>query len=165
MIKEKVLVALNEQMNAELFSSYQYLAMAAFFEEESLSGFAAWMRMQSQEEYNHAMKIFDYIHQVSGKATLTEIKAPKTEWKTPLDVFADTYEHEEKVTKSIYELVDLSISEKDHATNTFLQWFVTEQVEEEATALKILDKIKMVGDNKSGLFLLDREMGQRAAAQ
>ena len=163
MIKDKVLKALDKQINMELNSSYIYLAMSSFFYEENLNGFASWFRIQSGEEYGHAMKIFDYIHQANANVNLLQIDGPKSGWKTALDVFEDTYKHEQKVTASIYNLVDLAIAEKDHATNNFLQWFVSEQVEEEDTALTILEKVKLVGDNKSGLFLLDRELGQRAA--
>ncbi len=165
MIKEKVLKVLNKQINMELDSSYIYLAMSSFFYEENLNGFAAWFRIQSGEEYGHAMKIFDYIHQANANVSLLKIEQPKSEWKTALDVFKDTYKHEQEVTASIYNIVDLAITEKDHATNNFLQWFVSEQVEEESTALTILEKIRLVGDNKNGLFLLDRELGQRAAAK
>ena len=163
MVKEKVQNSLNEQLNAELYSSYEYLAMAAYFESENLSGFSRWMRLQSQEEYGHAMKFYDYILQAGGKIDLTQIAAPKVGWTSAEEVFKDTFKHEQKVTKSIYTLVDLANTEKDHATSIFLQWFVTEQVEEEATALKILDRIKLVSDNKSGLLFLDHELGQRAA--
>jgi ferritin len=162
MIKEKVLKALDKQINMELNSSYIYLAMSSFFYEENLNGFAIWFRIQSEEEYGHAMKIFDYIHQANANVNLLNIDQPKSDWKTAIDVFEDTYKHEQKVTASIYSLVDLAIAEKDHATNNFLQWFVSEQVEEESTALTILEKVKLVGDNKNGLFLLDRELGQRA---
>ncbi len=162
MIKEKMLKALNKQLNEELYSSYAYLAMAAYFEAENLSGFASWMRLQSQEETSHAMKIFDYIHQVNGKVTLQKIDVPKLTWKTPLEVFQDMLKQEQHVTKSIDDLVETSMTEKDYATNNFLQWFVSEQVEEEATSIKFLERMKLVGDNKNGLFLLDREMGMRA---
>lgn len=162
-MNEKVQKSLNEQLNAELYSSYEYLAMAAYFESENLSGFAKWMSLQSQEEYGHAMKFYNYLLQASGKINLTQIDAPKVGWTSAEDVFKETFKHEQKVTKSIYALVDLAMAEKDHATNIFLQWFVTEQVEEEATALKILDRIKLVADNKSGLLFLDHELGQRAA--
>ena len=165
MLKEKVQKSLNQQLNAELYSSYEYLAMSAYFESENLSGFATWMRAQSQEEYGHAMKFYNYLLEAQGEINLTQINAPKVGWKSAEEVFRDTFEHEQKVTKSIYDLVDLAIAEKDHATNIFLHWFVTEQVEEESTALKILDKIKLVGDNKSGLLLLDHELGGRAAAK
>ncbi len=162
MIKEKVQKALNKQLNEELFSSYAYLAMAAYFESENLSGFASWFRLQSQEENSHAMKFFDYIHQINGKVTLQKIDVPRLTWKTPLEVFQDMLKQEQTVSKSIDELFELSLGEKDYATNNFLQWFISEQVEEEATAIKLLERMKLVGDNRNGLFLLDREMGMRA---
>ncbi len=165
MIKDKVLKALNEQINMEMNSSYIYLAMSSYFYEENLNGFAAWFRIQSQEEFTHAMKIFDYIHQANANVNLLTIEEPKTEWKSALEIFKDTYKHEQEVTASIYNLVDLTITTKDHAAHNFLQWFVSEQVEEESTVLNILEKIKLIGDNKNGLFLLDRELGQRAAAK
>jgi ferritin len=165
MIKDKVLKALNGQIKMEMDSSYLYLAMSSFFSEDNLNGFASWFRMQSREEYMHAMKIFDYIHQANAKLKLLQIEEPKVEWKTALDAFKDTYKHEQEVTASIYSIVDLTIAEKDHATNNFIQWFVSEQVEEESTSLTILEKIKLVGDNKNGLFLLDRELGMRARAK
>ncbi|HEY6907389.1 MAG TPA: ferritin [Ignavibacteriaceae bacterium] len=162
MLKDKIEKALNAQMNFEISSSYLYLAMAAYFECENFNGFANWMKVQSSEEYGHAMKIYSYINQRSGRIILDKIDTPKSEWKNTSDVFSDTLKHEQKVTGAIDKLVDLAISEKDHATNTFLQWFVTEQVEEEATVVGIIDKLKFIGDNKNGLFLLDREMGMRA---
>lgn len=163
MIKEKTEKALNKQLNEELFSSYLYLAMSAWFESENLSGFGKWMRIQSQEEYTHAMKIFDYILQLDGKIKLEKIEHPKLEWKSPLDVFQDTYNHEVKISASIHEIVDGAYTDKDFATVNFLGWFITEQVEEESTAMRILEKVKLVGDNRNGLFLLDREMGFRAS--
>ena len=162
MISDKIIDALNHQLNSELFSSYKYLAMAAYLENENLSGFSHWMKVQSQEEYGHAMKFYGYILQVSAKVKLQRIEAAKGSWKSVKDVFEETLKHEQEVTKSIYDIVDLTAAEKDHATNIFLHWFVNEQVEEESTAGKILEKIKLVGDAKSGLFLLDREMGMRA---
>ena len=163
MLKDKIQKALNVQMNLELSSSYLYLSMAAYFESENLNGFSHWMKVQSGEEYGHAMKIYGYINQRNGRVNLSKIDAPKSEWKDAAEVFTETLKHEEKVTKSIDDIVDLTITEKDHATNTYLQWFVTEQVEEEATVMNIIDKFKMIGDNKNGLFLLDRELGMRAA--
>ncbi len=163
MLNEKIQKLLNQQLNAELYSSYKYLAMAAYFESVSFGGFARWMQLQSKEEYGHAMKLYHYICQAGGTVNFIQIDAPKTGWNSAKEVFDDTYKHEQKVTKSIYELVDQTIEEKDHATNIFLQWFVTEQVEEESTALKILDRLKLIGDNTSGLFYLDHELGQRAA--
>ncbi len=155
--------AFNEQLNAELFSSYLYLSMAAHFESQNLKGMAHWMRMQAQEENMHGMKFFDFINERGGKVTLAKIKEPKTEWSSPLDVFEDTCAHESKVTGLINGLVDLSLSEKDHASNGFLQWFVTEQVEEEATAQEIRDKLKLIGDSPVVLFMIDQELGQRPA--
>jgi len=163
MLKDKIQKALNAQMNLELSSSYLYLSMAAYFESENLNGFAHWMKVQSGEEYGHAMKIYSYINQRNGRVNLSKIDTPQSEWKDASEIFSDTLKHEQKVTQAIDDIVDLAITEKDHATNTYLQWFVTEQVEEEATAINILDKIKMVGENRNGLFLLDRELGMRAA--
>lgn len=163
MLKDKIQKALNAQMNLEMASSYLYLSMAAYFEGENFSGFAHWMKIQSSEEYGHAMKIFSYIHQRNGKVNLMKIDAPKSEWKDATEVFSETLKHEQKVTKEIGNLVELTHTEKDYATQAFLQWFVTEQVEEEATAINILDKFNMIGDNRNGLFLLDRELGMRAA--
>ena len=170
MLKEKIQKALNQQVNAELYSSYLYLAMAAYFESINLKGFANWMRVQTQEELVHAMKFYDFIIERGGKAVLSSIEGPPTEWASPLAVFEQAYEHEQKVTGLINNLVDLSIAEQDHATNNFLQWFVAEQVEEEASADEVVQKIKLMGDASGGLFMLDRELAQRvftppAAAQ
>ena len=165
MIAEKIQNALNKQLNAEFYSSYFYLSMSAYFESKDLMGFAQWFRVQANEEYAHAMKIFDYIYQIGGSVKLMEIKGPKTDWNTFLEVFQDTYEHEQNVTKSINEILDLAYKEKDHATVNFLQWFVSEQVEEEATAQQNVKKMEMIGDSKAGLFMLDRELGSRVAQQ
>ena len=161
MLKEKIQKALNKQVNAELYSSYLYLAMAAYFETINLKGFANWMRVQTQEELVHAMKFYDFIIERGGKAVLSSIEGPRTEWPSPLAVFEHAYEHEQKVTGLINTLVDLSIAEQDHATNNFLQWFVAEQVEEEASADEVVQKIKLMGDASGGLFMLDSELGQR----
>jgi len=161
MIKPKILNILNKQINEELYSSYLYLSMSNYFSSLNLDGFAKWMRMQSQEEYGHGMKIYDYILQRNGKATLVKIETPKAVWKSPLEVFQETLKHEQHISACIHNIVNLAIQEKDHPTTNFFQWFVGEQVEEEANAANILEKMKMVGDNKSGLFMLDREMGQR----
>lgn len=161
MINPKMEEALNLQINKEIYSSYLYLSMSAFLERQSLNGFANWMKIQSQEEYVHAMKFYAYLLQKGGKITLLEINQPKTDWKSVLEVFEDTYTHEQTVTESIDNLVNLAFDVRDHATNSFLQWFVNEQVEEEANATKILDELRMVADNKTGLFMIDREMAQR----
>jgi len=161
MLKKSVEKALNYQVNAELYSAYMYFSMEAYFQSKNLSGFANWMRCQTQEEMFHAMKIYDFVHERGGKITLTGIDNPPTDWKSPLDVLQETYKHEQKVTDLINKLVDLSIKESDHATNTFLQWFVTEQVEEEAAADDIIQQLKLIGKDGSGLFMIDRELGQR----
>ncbi|WP_414468980.1 ferritin [Methanobacterium sp. ACI-7] len=161
MLKKKVLDALNSQLNAELYSSYLYLSMEAYFESIDLSGFAKWMRAQAQEELMHAMKFYDYIVIRGERVTLSAIEGPQVEWKSPLAVFEHVYEHEQKVTGMINDLVDLSTSESDHASVNFLQWFVAEQVEEEESANGVLQRIKLTEDSKSGLFMLDSELGQR----
>ena len=165
MISQKIQKALNEQLNAEFYSSYFYLSMSAYFESKDLQGFAQWFRLQADEEYAHAMKIFDYVYQIGGEVKLKKIDGPKTNWKTFLEVFQDTFEHEQKVTKSINDLLELSYAEKDHATVNFLQWFVSEQVEEEATAMQNVKKMEMIGDDKAGLFMIDKELGGRVAQQ
>lgn len=162
MISKKVQQAFNSQLNEELFSSYLYLSMAAHFEAKNLKGFAHWFRIQSQEEYGHALKFFNFILQKGGKVSLTQVATPKTEWNSIAEVFNDTLKHEQKITDLINKLVEVSMEEKDYAAHTFLQWFVTEQVEEEANVEEIIQKIEMIGDNKSGLFLLDNELGSRS---
>ncbi|MBU0567686.1 ferritin [bacterium] len=161
MIEKKVQEALNNQTNRELYSSYLYLSMAAYFESINLKGFANWMRVQAQEELVHAMKFHDYLMERGGRAILASVEAPPSEWRSALKVFEHTYEHEQKVTGLINNLVDLAISKQDHATNSFLQWFVTEQVEEEASANEVVQTLKLAGDG-NGLFKLDRELGRRA---
>jgi len=165
MISQKIQDALNTQLNAEFYSSYFYLSMSAYFESNDLQGFSRWFRVQANEEYSHAMKIFNYIYQIGGVVKLMKIDGPKTDWDSFLEVFEDTFEHEQKVTKSINTLLDLSMTEKDYATVNFLQWFVSEQVEEEATSQQNVKKMKMIGDSKSGLFMLDKELGGRVAGK
>jgi ferritin len=121
------------------------------------------MRVQAQEELTHAMKFFDFIHERDGKVTLVQVETPQTGWESPLDAFQAAYGHECKISGLINELVDLALQESDHAANAFLQWFVSEQVEEEASVLTIVDKLKLVGDNNVALFMLDGELGQRTA--
>ena len=162
MMNSKIQDAFNGQLNAELYSSYLYLSMAAYLDSENLAGMANWMRIQAQEELGHVAKFFDFINDRDGRVLLTAIEGPKTEWASPLDAFENTLEHERKVTGLINDLVDLSLAEKDHATNTFLQWFVTEQVEEESTAKTIVDNLKLIGENPMALYMLDRELAQRA---
>ena len=161
MISKKMQKALNGQLNAELYSAYLYLSMAAYFETADLAGFANWMRVQDSEERLHAMKFYDYILERGGKVTLGSIEAPPSDWNSPLAVFEATLTHEQKVTGLINDLVNLAVAERDHATEIFLQWFVTEQVEEEASADQVVQKLKLMGDASGGLFMLDREMAQR----
>lgn len=161
MISKKMEKALNEQINAELYSAYLYLSMVEYFVSENLSGFAKWMRAQTQEEVMHAMKIYDYVNERGGRVTLKSIAEPPAKWKSPLAVFEAAYKHEQMVTGRINDLVNLAIAEKDHATNTFLQWFVNEQVEEETSVSKIVEQLKMTEGAQGAFFMIDRELGQR----
>jgi ferritin len=158
---EKMVDALNSQLNAELYSAYLYLSMGTWFESEDMSGFASWMKVQAQEELSHSMKIYDYIIQRGDRVTLTRIDSPPTEWESPVKAFEHVYTHEQKVTGLINQLVNLSISLGDHATNNFLQWFVAEQVEEEESSSGVLKKVKMTNDSLSALLMLDTELGKR----
>ncbi len=153
--------ALNNQMNAELYSSYLYLSMAAYYESIDLMGFGHWMRVQAQEELFHAMKFYDYINERGGRVMVSPIEGPPTDWESPGGPFEQAYSHEIKVTGLINDLVNLAIEEKDHATNNFLQWFVKEQVEEEASANEVVQKLKLTGGQGNGLFMLDQELSQR----
>jgi len=161
MIGKKMEKALNDQINAELYSAYIYLAMAAYFEAENLQGCASWMRMQVQEESAHAMKIYDFVNERGGRVVLKPIEGPPKSWKSPLAAFEAAYEHEQYVTGRINKLVDLAITEKDHATNAFLQWFVNEQVEEETSVDTIVQNLKMAEKAPGAMFMVDRELGQR----
>lgn len=162
MLSAKMQAALNKQINEELFSFYMYLSIAAYFHGLNLEGFAKWMHMQSGEENIHAMKIFHYLYERGGEVKLTALAEPPTEWKSPLAAFEDAYKHERHISECIDDLMNLAIKEKDHATENFLQWFVAEQVEEESNADRIVRSLKMIGDNTAALFMLDREMAQRA---
>ncbi|MEF8848488.1 MAG: ferritin [Candidatus Thermoplasmatota archaeon] len=161
MIKEKIEEAINNQINAELWSAYLYLSMSTYFESKSLGGFANWMRNQAQEEVAHAMRFYNYVNDRGGRVKLQPIEKVPTDWKSPLDVFQETYKHEQKVTEMINDLVDLASKENDHATYNMLQWFVEEQVEEEDSAEEIVEKLKLIGDSGNGLLRLDKELGQR----
>ncbi len=161
MLKPKIQDALNNQLNAELLSSYLYLSMAAFFEAKNLRGMAGWMQAQAREEWNHAMKLFDFVVARSGRVSLKAVDAPKAEWGSVLEVFEDAYKHECKVTGLIHGLVKLAEAESDFATQAFLQWFVTEQVEEEAQVEVIVQRLKFTGENPIGVVILDGELGKR----
>ena len=158
---ERMEEALNKQLNAELYSAYMYLSMTAWFEAMNLDGFASWMKAQALEEMEHAMKFYNFINERGGRVRLMPIEGPPTDWDSPVDVFEAAYKHEQYVTSLINDPVELAIQEKDHATQIFLQWFVTEQVEEEASFSAILEKLRMVGESPGPLFMMDRELGQR----
>lgn len=160
-IKEKMQKAINKQINAEFYSSYLYLAMAAYFEAKNWQGFASWMKIQSKEENAHAMKFYEYVLERGGEVVLNDIKASETKWKTPLEVFEAVYEHELKVTALINDLLKVSRQEDDAATESLLKWFIDEQVEEESHAKQIVDKLKLIKDSANGLFMLDHELGER----
>lgn len=161
MLNAKTEKALNVQVNQELHSAYLYLSMAANLESRNLKGFAHWLVAQWNEEIDHAMRLYRYILDRGGQVRLTTIEGPATEWKSPLVVFKEVLQHEKDVTKLIYELVDLAAKEGDHATVTMLQPFVSEQVEEEANANKIVQTLKMINDSPQGLLMLDRELAGR----
>lgn len=161
MLSQKMQDALNQQLNAELYSGYMYLSMSSFFKSVSLDGFAAWMHSQAQEELMHAMKFYDFIIQRGGRSLLAQVDAPPSDWPSPLAVFEATLAHEQKVTGMINDLVEVALSERDHATQIFLQWFVTEQVEEEENVGGVLEQLKLMGEATGGLFMIDRELGKR----
>ncbi len=161
MISKNLEKEFNKQINAELFSAYLYQSMGAYFSSVNLSGFANWMDVQAEEECMHARKFYDYIIERGGKVKLQAIEEPKSEWNSTLEVFEAAYEHEQKITSLINKLVDIAEEEKDHASKSFLQWFIDEQVEEEASVDEIVQKLKMIGDSANGIFMLDSNLGQR----
>jgi ferritin len=153
--------AMNAQIQKELASAYLYLAMAAWFSEANLNGFAHWMRVQGREEMGHALKFFDYLHDRNGHVALEAIGKPAAKWASPLAAFEAARKHEESVSASIRDLYDLAVKEKDYASQALLQWFIVEQVEEEKTGREIVDTLTMIGDNRAGLFMYDKELGRR----
>jgi ferritin len=163
-ISKSMAEALNGQINAELYSAYVYASMAAYFESVDLKGFAAWMTAQAQEEVAHAMKIYSFIHERGGRVKLAAIDGPPTEWQSPLAAFEAAYKHEQHVTSLIHGLVSKAVDEKDYATKNMLDWFVNEQVEEEASASEIVAQLKMLGTEGPALLMLDRELGKRKFA-
>jgi ferritin len=162
MLNPKIEQAINDQINAEVYSAYLYYSMAAFFESLSLKGFSHWLRIQALEELTHVQKFVGYISDRGGRARMQTVEAPPVEWSTPLEVFNQVYEHEVEVTQRVNTLLDLAIAESDHATANFLQWFVAEQVEEEASADDVVQRLKLVDKTEGGLFLLDQEMDKRS---
>ena len=155
--------AINAQVQKELASAYLYLAMAAYFSESTLNGFAHWMRIQGREEMGHALKFFDYLHDRNGHVTLLAIPQPEGAWASPLAAFEAARKHEEVVSASIREIYDLAVKEKDYPSQALLQWFMVEQVEEEKVSREIVDTLTMIGDNRVGVLMYDKELGRRNA--
>lgn len=161
MLKENVERALNDQIDAEVGSAWLYFSMAAWFQWKNLPGMANWMRVQGQEELTHAQKFYDFVLARGGRVRLGTIEAPQGEWESPLAAFEAALKHEQWITSRIDDLTVLATEGRDHATRIFLEWFVTEQVEEEASAEEVVQKLRLLGDSGPGLFLLDREMATR----
>jgi ferritin len=161
MINKKMQDAINEQINAELFSSYLYLSMSAQAEDWNLSGFANWLKKQSEEENEHAEKLYKHMVDRGGRVILKAIDAPATEWKSPLGMFEEVYAHEQKVTSLIHNLLATARGENDYAAEVMLHWFVEEQVEEEANSSEIVERLKMIKDSPNGLMMMDRALAAR----
>ncbi len=160
-ISKKMESAVNAQMNEELFSEYLYLSMSAYFEGENLKGFAHWMREQAGEEREHAMKFYGFLFDREGAAVFGSMKKPQTRWTSPLAAFEAAYKHEQYITDCIHKLHEAAMKEGDKATMSMLKWFIDEQVEEEASAKEIADKLKMIGKSVNGLMMLDKKLGKR----
>jgi ferritin len=161
MLSEKMTAALNEQVNREMYSAYLYMSMSAYCNAIGLKGFSSWFMVQYHEEMFHAMKIYEYVQRQGADIRLAALQAPPAEFGAPLDLFTRTLEHERYITKSINDLIDLAIAEKDHASKIFLEWYVTEQVEEEENDNDIIAQLKLIKDNPQGLMMLDRELAGR----
>jgi len=161
MLKKPVLDILNEQVAKEMFSANLYLSMSSFYHSLNLNGFANWMRVQAQEEMFHSMKLYDYIINRGERALISTVEAPANSWDNALEAFKAVLVHEQKVTESINNVYEVSLREKDHATATLIQWFITEQVEEEANVTDVLERLKMLGDFQGGLLMLDAELKTR----
>ena len=161
MISQKLQTALNYQINKELFSEYYYLSMASYFNSKGLDGFENFFLVQVEEERFHAMKMYRFLNERGGRVILSTIDQPKTEFKSPLEVFQLAYEHEQFVTKLINDLMDVAIAENDHAARSFLNWFVDEQVEEEASMETIVNKLKLIGNEGNGLLMMNKEFSGR----
>ncbi|NUO84086.1 ferritin [candidate division KSB1 bacterium] len=165
MLTQPVQEAINHQIKSELHSAYLYLAMSAYCESLNLRGFAHWMRMQSQEELSHALKLFDYVNDRGGRVILQAIDAPPVDFKSPLEMAQETLAHERKVTAMINALYEVALQEHDYATQVHLQWFLTEQVEEEKNASEIVERLRLIGGQSAGLLMFDRELGARNTAE
>lgn len=161
MLPAKLNEALNNQMNNEFYSEFAYLSMASYFHSNDLDGMANFFHIQAKEEHFHGMKIYNFILSRGGKVEIKTIKAPKVDFKNPVEVFESALEHEQFVTKSINDVMDIAIKENDHAVTSFLKWYVDEQVEEEATATKNLGKLKLIDGKGEGLLMIDSELASR----
>jgi len=153
--------AMNDQIRKEFESAYIYLSMSAWMEDKNLPGFAAWLRQQAREESTHALRIYDHLLARGCRVRLQPLHGPATEFKSPLDIFENVKQHEQSVTKSINDLYGLALEDKDYASQVFLEWFITEQVEEEKNSSHVLESVRRVEDNPAALVMLDRELGQR----
>jgi ferritin len=160
-INDKLQKALNAQINAEVFSSYLYLSMSAWFEAQDLPGFANWMRIQAKEEDFHVQKMFDYVIERGGRVILEAVDKPQSDWDSAIEVFEQAYAHEQSITARIHDLVELANEEKDRATQSFLQWYVDEQVEEEASADQVVKSLRLGAGQPVAMLMLDREMAAR----
>ena len=160
-MKKSINDAINKQINAEIYSAYLYLAMAAYFDGLGLDGFATWMKAQAQEEMFHAMKFYGFVYERGGSVVMDTIEKPPAEFKSPLKTFEEVLKHEKLVTSLINNLYELAVKEKDYAFQSLLNWCIDEQVEEEDTAQKTIDKIKLAGEAGPGLYMLDQELGTR----
>ncbi|MDU2064199.1 MAG: ferritin [Sporomusaceae bacterium] len=163
MINEKVQNAFNKQIQKEFYSAYLYLAMSAYSEEKNLKGFAHWLKVQYEEERAHALKLMDYLSERGGKVLLEALEAPEHDFGSPVETFEAVVKHEQSITESINKLYEVALKEKDYAAQIFLQWYITEQVEEEASATAVLERLKTVGDKGSAILYIDKELGKRAA--
>jgi ferritin len=163
MLNNTVQDALNQHMNQEFYSSYLYLAMSAYCESINLSGFAHWLRVQSQEEMDHALKLFDYVNLRQGRVLLQPISQPPVEFQSPQDVMQQTLDHEQQVTAMINRLYELAVREEDYATQIHLHWFITEQAEEEKAAIDVVEQLRLIGDQGDALLLLDQRLAERKA--
>lgn len=161
MINKNMQDAINKQIQAEFYSAYLYLAMAAYAEAQNLKGFAHWLKVQYQEETGHAKKLFEYVLERGGKVTLQAIEAPPADFKSPVSMFEEVLGHERKVTALINSLYEVAVAEKDYASQIFLQWFISEQVEEEANASSIVEKLRLLPEKSGALLYIDKELGKR----
>jgi len=165
MLNKKIQTALNDQINNEFYAAYLYLSMSGYFKQNNLAGFAHSKRIQREEEIAHGMKIFDFVCDRDGRAELGALGQPPNRFESPLDVMEQALEHERAVTAKINDLYELAVKEKDYPCQALLQWFIIEQVEEEASALQIVEQLRMIGDSRAALLMLDRELGSRTVAE